>query len=88
MDSGKGAIVIGLAAIIIGEIIFGKKTFKLALISIIVGSFLFFLLKAIAIKLGVDHYLNLVVAILIAFILAFPVIKQIIKKRGASDARD
>ena len=90
VDSGKGAIVIGLAAIIIGEIIFGKKTFKLSLISIIVGSFIFFLLKAIAIKLGVDHYLNLVVAVLIAFILAFPVLKPLFnkKKKVASNARN
>lgn len=88
VDCGKGAIVIGLAAIIIGEIIFGKKTFKLALISIVVGSFIFFLLKAIAIKLGVDHYLNLVVAILIAFILAFPVLKPLFKKKVTKDARN
>lgn len=88
VDCGKGAIVIGLAAIIIGEIIFGKKTFKMALISIIVGSFIFFLLKAIAIKLGVDHYLNLVVAILIAFILAFPVLKPLFKKKVAKDVRN
>lgn len=88
VDCGKGAIVIGLAAIIIGEIIFGKKTFKIALISIIVGSFVFFLLKAIAIKLGVDHYLNLVVAILIAFIMAFPVIKPLFKKKRLADARN
>ena len=86
VDSGKGAIVIGLASIIIGEIIFGKKTFKVALISIIVGSFIFFLLKAIAIKLGVDHYLNLVVAILIAFILAFPALKPLLKKKVKKDA--
>lgn len=86
VDSGKGAIVIGLASIIIGEIIFGKKTFKMALVSIIVGSFIFFLLKAIAIKLGVDHYLNLVVAILIAFILAFPALKPLMKKKVNKDA--
>ena len=81
VESGRGTIVIGLAAIIIGEIIFGKRTFKVALVSCVVGSILFFILKATAIKLGVDHYLNLVVAILITVILALPVIKPTLMKK-------
>lgn len=80
VDSGRGAIVIGLAAIIIGEIIFGRKTFKRSLVSIIVGSIIFFIIKAVAIYLRVDHYLNFLVAVLIAIILAFPLIKPRIMK--------
>lgn len=79
-ESGKGAIVIGLAAIILGEIIFGRKrSFKVSLISIIVGSIVFFVIKAFAIELKVEHYLNLIIAIMIAFILALPLLKEKVK---------
>ena len=37
LDLGRGTIVIGLASIIIGEILFGKKSFKNSLISVILG---------------------------------------------------
>lgn len=76
VESGRGAIVIGLAAIIIGEIIFGKKSFKRSLISIIIGAVIFFVIKAGAIRLNVEYYLDLLTAILIAVILALPLIKQ------------
>lgn len=80
-ESGKGAIVIGLAAIILGEIIFGKKrSFKLSLISIIIGAIIFFIIKALAIELKVEHLLNLFVALIIALILALPLIKTKIRK--------
>lgn len=86
-ESGRGAIVIGLASIILGEIIFGKKrSFKISLISIIVGSIIFFFVKAIAIELKVEHYLNLIIAIMIAVILALPLYKGKIKfKKKAGD---
>jgi len=79
-DSGKGAIVIGLAGIILGELIFGKKqSFKVSLISIIIGSIIFFIIKAIAINLNVDYLLNLLLAVMLAVILALPLIKKKIK---------
>lgn len=81
VDSGRGAIVIGLAAIILGEIIFGRRSFKRSLISIIIGSIIFFIIKAVAIELHVDQYLNLMIAIMIAVILALPLIKTKIKTR-------
>lgn len=89
-ESGRGAIVIGLASIILGEIIFGRKrSFKVSLISIIVGSIIFFFVKAIAIELKVEHYLNLIIAIMIAVILSLPLIKEKIKfkkKTGDNNA--
>ncbi|MFA7435092.1 MAG: ABC transporter permease [Bacilli bacterium] len=77
MDIGKGTIVIGLASIIIGEVIFGKKSFKNWLIAVILGSIVFQIIVGIAIALGLNpNDLKLVQAILIAFILALPVIKK------------
>ncbi len=81
VESGRGAIVIGLSAIIVGELIFGRKTFKLSLISCLVGSFLFFSLKYVAIVLNVDFFLNLVLAIMITVIMASPVLKSKRKQR-------
>lgn len=80
---GKGAIVIGLSAIIIGEMLFGKKrSFKVSLISIVLGSIIFFIIKNIAVNLGVQHLLNLLVAILLIVILAIPEIKKRINLGG------
>ena len=82
-ESGRGAIVIGLAAIILGEIIFGRKrSFKVSLISIIVGAIIFFIIKQFAIYLRVDHYLNLLIAIMLAIILAFPLIRSKLSKKA------
>lgn len=77
MDIGKGTIVIGLASIIIGEVIFGKRTFKNWLISVILGSIIYQTLVAVAIALEIDaNDLKLLQAILIAVILALPLIRK------------
>lgn len=77
MDIGKGTIVIGLASIILGEVIFGKRSFKNWLISVILGSIIYQALVGIAIALGLNpNDLKLLQAILIAFILALPLIKK------------
>ncbi|MCK9536372.1 MAG: ABC transporter permease [Bacilli bacterium] len=84
MDIGKGTIVIGLASIILGEVIFGKRTFKNWLISVILGSVIYQALVGIAIALGLNpNDLKLLQAILIAFILAMPLIKKKQAKRSS-----
>lgn len=75
-DSGRGAIIIGLASVIIGEIIIKAKTFKVSLVSIILGSVIFFIIKQIALSFNVEHFLNLFTAVLITLILALPMIKS------------
>lgn len=82
LDLGRGTIVIGLASIIIGEILFGKKTFKNSLISVVLGSIVFQLLIGVAIALGLNpNSLKLIQAILIAIILGMPVIKKSLKRK-------
>ena len=82
--SGQGTIVIGLATIILGESIFGRQDFKKSLISVIVGSIIYFILEAAAIDLNVVNYLKLVRAVLIVCVLVIPLIKKQInnKKRN------
>lgn len=76
MDIGKGIIIIGLGSIILGEVIFGKRSFKNWLISVVLGSIIYQMLVAVAINLGMDaNDLKLIQAILIALILSIPVIK-------------
>lgn len=76
MDIGKGIIIIGLGSIILGEAIFGKRSFKNWLISVVLGSIIYQMLVAVAINLGMDaNDLKLIQAILIALILSIPVIK-------------
>ena len=78
-QQGQGTIVIGLATIVIGESIFGRQDFKKSIISVIVGSILYFLLEAVAIDFQVQHYLKLVRAILVTVVLVIPFIKNKIK---------
>lgn len=81
MDLGKGTIVIGLASIIIGEVIFGKRSFKNWLISVILGSIVFNAIIGIAIQFGMNpNDLKLIQAILIAIILALPLLQKYKKK--------
>ena len=88
---GVGTIVIGLASIIIGEAIFGKRTFKNWLFSVVFGAIIYYLIIAIALALHLpNHYLKLLYAILIVIVLVIPQIKKVIKpndkKRGKVNA--
>ncbi len=81
-NMGVGALVIGLSAIIIGESLFGKRSFKNWIISVALGSIMYYLIVAIAIQLGLPHYLKkLLYAFLITIVLAGPLIKKLIKKK-------
>lgn len=75
---GKGTIVIGLAIIFLGEAIFGRKTFKIQLVSIIVGGFLYwYIIDAILLIPNFNsNLLYLIQAILIVLILVVPMLTK------------
>lgn len=75
---GVGAIVIGLASIIIGEVIFHKKiSFAHKLIAIIVGSIIYRIIIALVLYLGLDTSdLKLLTAIVVAIALSIPVLRK------------
>lgn len=78
---GVGVLVIGLASIIIGEGIFGKRTFKNWLISVLLGAVFYYLIVVVAIQLGLpSHYQKLLYALLILIVLVIPQIKKLFKK--------
>ena len=72
---GQGAIVIGLAAVIIGEAIFGKifKNFALRLLSVAFGSVIYYIVVQAVITMGLDaNLLKLLSAVIVAIFLAIP----------------
>lgn len=76
---GQGAIVIGLAAVIIGEALFGKlfKNFALKLLSVALGSIIYYIVIQAVITLGFDaNLLKLLSAVIVAVFLAIPFWKR------------
>ena len=76
---GQGAIVIGLAAVIIGEALFGKifKNFSLRLLSVVFGSIIYYIVIQAVITLGLDaNLLKLLSAAIVAIFLAIPYWKR------------
>ena len=75
VNMGRGAIVIGLAAVIIGEAIFGKifHNFALRLLSVAFGSILYYLVLQTVIWMGIDtDLLKMPSALVVAVFLAVP----------------
>lgn len=83
VNMGRGAIVIGLAAVIIGEVIFGKlfSNFALRLFSVVIGGIVYYIVIAIVLKLGLNaNNLKLFSAMFVAVFLAIPYWKTKFKK--------
>ena len=75
INMGRGAIVIGLAAVIIGEVLFSKvfKNFALLLLSCVFGAIIYYIVIQIVLKLGLStDDLKLLSAIVVALFLAVP----------------
>ena len=87
---GTGTIVIGLASVIIGEVLFGTRSFKNWLISVVLGSVVYRAVIAIVLELGMPpNDLNLFTAVLVAIALSLPLIKNkfaIMKRSEEADA--
>ena len=76
INMGRGAIVIGLASIIIGDVLFGKlfKNFALKLLSVSLGAIIYYIVVQFVISvLDIDtNYLKLFSAVIVAIFLAVP----------------
>ena len=75
IDMGRGAIVIGLAAVIIGEVIFSKlfHNFALKLLSAVIGTIIYYVVIQFVLRLGLDtNDLKLLTALVVAVFLAVP----------------
>ena len=77
INLGTGMVTIALASLIIGETLMGKGGMKLRIFGAVLGSCLYRIIVAIALRLDVPaESLKLVSAIIVAVAIAFPYVKQ------------
>lgn len=83
VNSGRGAIVIGLAAVIISEVIFGKLcagkkiAFAYTLAAVFAGAILYYAAYALVLWLKMpSDYMKLFSAMVVAVFLAIPYLKE------------
>lgn len=86
---GRGAIVIGLAAVIIGEVVFSKifRNFALRLLAVVIGAILYYLVIQVVLWLGLNtNDLKLLTALIVAMFLALPYWrgKLAVKRKGGA----
>lgn len=94
VNMGRGAIVIGLAAVIIGQVVFGKirGNFAFKLFSVALGAIIYYLVLQIVLWLGLNsNDLKLLSALVVAVFLAIPYLKgkyfaKAVKKGGSANA--
>jgi putative ABC transport system permease protein len=94
VNMGRGAIVIGLAAVIIGQVVFGKihGNFAFRLFSVALGAIIYYIVLQVVLWLGLNsNDLKLLSALVVAVFLAIPYLKgkyfsKTGKKGGAKNA--
>lgn len=94
INVGRGAIVIGLAAVIIGQVLFSRlfHNFALKLLAVSIGAILYYIVIQAVLALGLNpNYLKLLSALVVAVFLSLPYWKgkyfhAKVKTGGASHA--
>lgn len=90
INMGRGAIVIGLAAVIIGEVIFGKifKNFALKMLSAVIGGIIYYIVITLVLKAGLNaNDLKMFSALVVAVFLGIPYWKRkIAEKKSTKEA--
>ena len=80
VQMGAGSIVIGLASLIIGEVLFGGRSFYRRLLAVILGAVVYRLIIALVLELGMNpNDLKLFTAITVALALWLPQGKQLLR---------
>lgn len=81
---GTGAIVVGLAAIVIGDVIMGRlRSFGSKLVSAVIGSVIYFAIRAVVLRLGMNaNDMKLLSAVIVAVALCVPVAVRKFKLRA------
>jgi putative tryptophan/tyrosine transport system permease protein len=77
VQMGIGSIVIGLASVIIGEVLFGRRNFASRLLSLVLGAIVYRIIIALVLRLGMPaNDLKLFTAITVAIALSLPVFRS------------
>ena len=88
VQMGIGSIVIGLASVIIGEVLFGKRNFFTRLLSLVLGAITYRIIIALVLKLGMPaNDLKLFTAITVTLALALPVFSSFLNSLKKSIKR-
>ncbi len=85
VNMGRGAIVIGLAAVIIGESLLGRifRNFGLRMLSVSCGAIVYYLVLQVVLQLGMNtNDLKLLSAAIVAVFLAVPHLKESLTRKG------
>lgn len=83
LQMGTGAIVIGLASMIIGEVLFGRRNFLLRFLSMVMGAITYRIIIALVLKMGMpSDDLKLFTAITVALALSLPKFKAAFNSKG------
>lgn len=93
INTGIGIVVVGLASVIIGEVLFGRRSLSFGLFSAVLGAVIYRFLIAIVLKIGIfpAFALKLVSAVIVALALSVPALKNGLrlsrrKKQGRKEA--
>ncbi|HNW86992.1 MAG TPA: ABC transporter permease [Candidatus Limiplasma sp.] len=84
ISSGIGILVVGLASVIIGEALFGRRGVTFGLISAIAGSVAYRIIISLALSTNIfpTYFLKLISAVIVAIALSLPTVKeQMVKRR-------
>lgn len=78
INGGTGIVVIGLACLIIGETVLGRRSIVKGVLAVMVGSFIYRLIYAIVFytKIVPVEGLKLLTAVVVALAIAFPTLKS------------
>ncbi|RNB85869.1 ABC transporter permease [Brevibacillus fluminis] len=86
---GTGMIVIGLASVIVGEVLFGHMTIFRATIAVIGGSVVYRLVIALALRAGLQPSdMKLITALIVIIALVFPAVFKNVLKKTAKTAKE
>jgi len=82
VGSGSGMVIIGLASVIIGETVFGRRSVTIGLVSAAFGSILYRIILAFALKIDMfpPYALKLISAVIVIIALSGPSVKAIIEQ--------
>lgn len=89
VSGGIGMMVVGLASIIVGEAIFGRKSIIRSLLAVVIGAVVYRFVLTIALRIGLEAGdLKLFSAILVAIAICIPTLKGYIVKRRSRRAKN
>jgi len=82
VNAGIGMVVVGIASVIIGEVVFGKRGVTIGLLSCVAGSFLYRLILAFAFRSSIlpAYAFRLVAAVIVGAALAIPHIRKSLRR--------